>query len=277
MLKQLRQKKVMKRVLWGLAVIIIPAFVLWGAGGLRETGRYAGKIFGKNISFEEYTNSYNAVRSLGLLTHGRDFQKMRGALMLERAAWDRLILVKEAQKRRIKISDEEIIARIAALPIFQTKEGLFNQSNYTMILGNILRTTPRQFEEEMRESLMIERLMARVFRGTPEPTRKEIEEALASMDPGETSDTEVPLAEKVRENLIASKRMEVYQAWRADLYARAKFTSFIETPEEAQEPQEDAKTALEEIDETLEVTEETLDIPVEEIPIEETTQEETLL
>ncbi len=265
----------MKRVLWGLAIIIIPAFVLWGAGGLRDDNKYAGTVFGKNISFEEYTDSYNAVRSLALLTHGADFQKMRGALMLEQAAWDRLILVKEAQKRRIKVSDEEVIARIAALPIFQTKDGMFNQSNYTMILGNILRTTPRRFEEEMRESLMIERLMARVFRGVRRPTEKEIEEAFASMDPDETSGTEVPLAEKVRENLVASKRMEVYQTWRTDLYARAKFTSFIKTTKE-EGPQEDMKTAPEEIDETLEITEETLDIPTEKIPAEETTQEEKI-
>jgi hypothetical protein len=30
MLKIFRKKKIMKRILWGLAILIIPAFVLWG-------------------------------------------------------------------------------------------------------------------------------------------------------------------------------------------------------------------------------------------------------
>jgi hypothetical protein len=247
-LKQLRQKKVMKRVLWGLALIIIPAFVLWGAGGLREQGRYAGVIFGQKIAFDEYRDSYNAVRNLALLTHGSDFHKVREALRLEESAWDRLILVKEAKQKNIKISDEDVIARIAALSLFQTKEGFFNQNNYVTILNNILRTTPRRFEEEMRESLMIERLMAGIFRNIPEPTESEIEEAMSMTAPEEgeeeTEDAAVQRREKVKENLLVAKRMEAYQAWRDELYARAKFVSFIEPPEE--EPAEEEPAEKEE-------------------------------
>jgi hypothetical protein len=244
MLKQLRQKKVMKKVLWGLAFIIIPAFVLWGAGGLREQGKYAGIVFGKRIAFDEYRDSYNAVRSLALLTHGSDFRKMRDTLRLEETAWDRLILVKEAERKRIKVADEEVIARIAALPLFQTKEGFFNQKNYAMILNNILRTTPRRFEEEMRESLMIERLMAGIFRNTPEPTEPEIKEAMDMLAPqegkeGGAEDTLAEKQERAKENLLAAKRMETYQTWRNELYARAKLVSFIEPPEEEEEPAEE--------------------------------------
>ncbi|MFH1753776.1 MAG: SurA N-terminal domain-containing protein [Candidatus Omnitrophota bacterium] len=235
MLKQLRQKKVMKKVLWALALVIIPAFVLWGAGGLREGGRYAGEIFGKKISFEEYTDCYNSVRNIAILTHGSEFQKVREALMLDQAAWDRLVLIKEAQKKGIRVPDEEVIARIASFPIFQTKEGLFNQGNYAMILSNILRTRPRRFEEEMRESLMIERLMARVFKGASEPAPEEIEAALAALVPEQVDETEEALSERrqsMREELVAAKRMEAYQTWREELYARAKLKSYLEPPKE---------------------------------------------
>ena len=243
MLKQLRQKKVMKKVLWGLAIIIIPAFVLWGAGGFREQGKYAGMVFGKRITFDEYKESYNAVRSLALLTHGSDFHKVRDTLRLEETAWDRLILVKEAERKKIKVADEEVIARIAALTLFQTKECFFNQKSYAMILGNVLRTTPRRFEEEMRESLMIERLMAGVFRNTTKPTELEIAEAInmAPVEEGEdaTEDALAQKRERAKEGLIAAKRMEMYQTWRNGLYARAKLVSFIEPPEKQEEPTEE--------------------------------------
>ena len=61
MLKSLRQKKVMKRILGPFAVLIILAFVLWGAGGLRESGNYAGTIFGKRVGLDEYRESLIAV------------------------------------------------------------------------------------------------------------------------------------------------------------------------------------------------------------------------
>ena len=51
LLKFLRKKKNMKRIVWGLAIIIIPAFVVWGAGSSgKKRGKgpyYAGKIFNK--------------------------------------------------------------------------------------------------------------------------------------------------------------------------------------------------------------------------------------
>ena len=50
LLKFLRKKKNMKLIIWGLAILIIPAFVLWGAGASRNKGKgpnYAGKIFNR--------------------------------------------------------------------------------------------------------------------------------------------------------------------------------------------------------------------------------------
>ena len=60
MLRQLRSKKVAKKILIGLAIIIIPAFVLWGARSSSRRGQgasFAGAIFGKKISFEKYAKS----------------------------------------------------------------------------------------------------------------------------------------------------------------------------------------------------------------------------
>jgi len=228
----------MKRILWGLALVIIPAFVLWGAVGLLERGRYAGSIFGKKISYEDYGKSYTAVRNLAVLMYGSKYNEMREGLNLEQAAWDRLIVLTEARKKKIKIQDAEVIGRIASLGVFQAKEGYFDQRNYTMILGNILRTTPRDFEEQVRESLMIERLITQVFATAALPTEEEIQEAMKlapeTKPEGEDRKEETPeqKRERAKSAVLMTKRMDLYQAWHDELYKRAHPISLVETQKE---------------------------------------------
>ncbi len=269
MLKLLRQKKVMKRVLWGLAIIIIPAFVLWGAGGSGEKGTYAGEIFGKNITFDEYRTSFNAVKNIAILAYGSDLNKVRDALHLEEAAWDRLVLIKEAQRKGINVSNEEVIARIAAYPIFQGKEGFFDQRNYAMILSNVLRTPPRGFEEEVRGSLILERLITLVLREVPEPLEAEIEEALKldessllhEAEEGEEEPAEETPEKKrarARDTALTAKRLAVYKSWRNEVYARANLVTNIKPPEkETAESKEEVKE---------EIAEDTIDEGAEETP-----------
>jgi len=236
MLKQLRQKKVMKKVLWGLAIIIIPAFVLWGAGGLRESRNYAGVVFEKKITFDEYRASFNAVKNYALITYGQRFNQVRDKLNLEEQAWSRLIMLREAESKKIKISDAEVIARIAAFSFFQRKDGSFDQKAYDMILNNAFRTNPRAFEEEMRQSLMIEKLMQEVFEGVLKPTDDEIEEAMEK-EAAESEGTPQERHERARGKLLATRRMEAYQKWHVDLMERANPISNLER----EEPEEDVE------------------------------------
>ncbi|NQT06400.1 MAG: SurA N-terminal domain-containing protein, partial [Candidatus Omnitrophica bacterium] len=105
MLRQLRQKKVMKKILWVLAILIIPAFVLWGATGLRDQPNHAGMVFGKKVLFSEYREAYNAVRNRALMTYGSKFYDMQEKLNLEEETWSYIIMLEEAKKKRIKVSD----------------------------------------------------------------------------------------------------------------------------------------------------------------------------
>jgi len=217
MLKQLRQKKVMKRILWGLAFIIIPAFVLWGAGGLRESRNYAGIVFGKKVSLEEYQESLNAVKNQALIIYGADFYTMRNAINLENQAWERIIMLNEAGRKKIKVSDGEVIARISSFGFFRDKEGSFDKEAYNMILKNTFRTDPRSFEEEVRQWLIIEKLVQSVIEEVHVPVEGRTEE-------------------ETREN-----KFNAYRDWRADLYDRADLISNIE-PRESEEPAAEIET-----------------------------------
>ncbi len=145
MLRFLRKRGNMKKIMWTLAILIIPAFVLWGSGSsIRSKGlpKYAGKIFGKKISLRQYEASLLAFRNQALLVYGEDFDKVAKFLDLDKEAWERLILLYQAKKERVKVTDEEVINFIEKLPLFQ-KEGRFNRERYNILLDYAFRTSPR--------------------------------------------------------------------------------------------------------------------------------------
>ncbi|MCM8792872.1 MAG: SurA N-terminal domain-containing protein [Candidatus Omnitrophica bacterium] len=172
----MRKKENVKAVMWILAIILIPAFVLWGGGAMLRGGSQgiAGKVFNQKVSLEEYLRNWEAVRNQALLLYGRFFEQIVQYLDLDNQAWDRIILLKEAKRQKIKIKDEELIERLRNLPLFQ-KEGKFDPQVYDWVLKYYLRTNPLRFEEEMRDSLRISKLVDKIYNQT-ELTEKELQE-----------------------------------------------------------------------------------------------------
>jgi peptidyl-prolyl cis-trans isomerase D len=164
MLKALRKKEVAKKILYVLAAIIIPAFVLWGSGSLirgRSSENYAGEIFGKKISLDQFRNSLIAVKNQAIIKFGDNFFKIQQFLNLDKEAWDRLILLYEARKRKIKVLDSEVVNRIQGLPFLQTN-GQFDAKLYQYLLSRILQTQARDFEEQIRQTIMFEKLYEQI-------------------------------------------------------------------------------------------------------------------
>lgn len=178
MLKFFRKKENIKRMMWALAILIIPAFVLWGAGSSVRSGRlpkYAGKIFGKNISFKQYEASLRACRNQAIMVYGESINQIAQLLDLEQEAWERLILLYLAQKEKIRVSNQELISVIQNMPLFQ-KDGRFSQDRYNLFSSYTLRTNPREFEEQIRELLKIEKHKI-ILTNHINLTEEEIEEA----------------------------------------------------------------------------------------------------
>ncbi|MEW6170026.1 MAG: SurA N-terminal domain-containing protein [Candidatus Omnitrophota bacterium] len=160
MLKQLRNKKTAKRIFFFLALIIVPAFVLWGSGSLirdKSKSNFAGEIFGKKVPIDVYRDCLMAVRDQAIIQFGENFNQIQGMLNLEERAWERLILLTKAKQEKIRISDKEVVEQIADFPFFQ-KDGKFNEQIYQQVLRYGLGTTAKIFEQHIRESLMISEL-----------------------------------------------------------------------------------------------------------------------
>lgn len=137
-------------------------FIVWGGGTAitqrtKKLPKYAGKIFGKNITIDEYNQSYIATRNQFLMVYGDKFFELEPYLDLEKDAWDRLILLHEAKNLGIKLDDKELQKTIRNYPVFK-KDGQFDFRLYKYIVENIYHMEPKEFEEQMRQSLAILKL-----------------------------------------------------------------------------------------------------------------------
>lgn len=166
MLKVFRNKNVAKVVLWGLLILILPAFVLWGTGsgrgGSKNSGpAFVGMIDGKKVTFNDFAESIASIRCQVILNYFNQPQVMDAFLnskaFLGKLAWDRLLMVREARKENIKISNAEVINFIRSHPLF-IRGGSFDDRIYSYVLKNNMGLEPRAFEELTRESLKIQKL-----------------------------------------------------------------------------------------------------------------------
>lgn len=164
MLKILRHKKTAKKVWIGLALIIIPAFALWGFGGAfhsRQEDKPLGKVFGRQITDLEFKDSLSAVTTSAIMRFGDKFHEIQKYLNLQDQAWQRLVLLEEAKRRGINVSDKEVIDLIESLPYFQYK-GSFDHKTYNQTLRYVFRLKARTFEEQTRQNIILNKLYKQV-------------------------------------------------------------------------------------------------------------------
>jgi hypothetical protein len=164
-LRILRSKKTAKKIWIALAIVIIPAFCFWGFGSAlrdRKESAFVGKVFGKSISKQEYLRNYKAIRDLYLIQLGQEqLAKLEKYLNLNPQVWERIILLSEAKRMNISVSNQEVVDSIKQYPFFQRKGG-FDPEVYQDTITYVFRTNPRVFEEEIRDNLTIAKLHQKV-------------------------------------------------------------------------------------------------------------------
>jgi peptidyl-prolyl cis-trans isomerase D len=157
MLKQLRNKKTAKKIWIGLAIIVVPPFILWGLGGALRSDKT------KPASSPEYQEALQAVKNMALMRFGDNLSEMQKFMNFEEEARGRILLLKEAAGQKITATDQEVINLIQSYPFFQ-RNGGFDNRVYSEVLRFVLRTKPRTFEEQARQNLIIQKLYNRATR-----------------------------------------------------------------------------------------------------------------
>lgn len=165
MLKFLRHKNVSKIVLWGILILILPAFVIWGTGSLsgsKEKGpKCVGTVSGKKVSFEEFAGAITGTKCQVILNYF-DKPETLDALLKNRGfvaklAWDRIIMLREAGKYKLRASDNEVSDYIRSHPIFM-RNGSFDPEFYQYVLNRNIGIEARSFEEIVRENIILKKL-----------------------------------------------------------------------------------------------------------------------
>lgn len=173
MLKFVRKR--IKIFLW----ILLIAFLLWGIGAAlsnrQNPGASAGTLYGRAVPLQEYQAAWEQTRHRAILTYGERAMTLLPPPVLDRQAWDTLLLLQAAHRAHLRAGDREVIAELRRWPLFQ-RDGRFDARAYELIIRYSLGTTPRAFEEEIRGQLAIRKLLTRATDGV-QATEPELEAA----------------------------------------------------------------------------------------------------
>lgn len=168
MLKVFRDNlKYLSWILWvviGLFVLFV--FVDFGSGLGGQSGApnsVAARVGNRVVTMEDFQREYRQLDNMYRQLYGEQFtaelaEQMRLPLQaLERAVTEQ-ILLEEAERLGIEVTDAEVREQILELPDFRNAQGKFiGQEEYEKLL-NANNYTPASFEETMRQDLLRQKL-----------------------------------------------------------------------------------------------------------------------
>lgn len=142
-------------------IIVVFVFTFWGADLQQSGANQVAVVNGDPITAEAYRSSYNGILNQMRQQFGNNLNEdLLKMLNVEQQALNRLIdqklLLDEAERIGLRVSDEELAVAIRAVPAFQAN-GTFDAQRYQRVLDNN-RMTPESFEFEQRSSMILSKL-----------------------------------------------------------------------------------------------------------------------
>lgn len=152
----------MKAIMW----VLLVTFVLWGGSSAvlsrSRSSNYAGIISSKKIGWKEYERNYSAAENQAKLMYGEKFNQLKQYLNLEEQTWDRILLLRDAQKKHISASDSEVIETVCKMPLFQDSSGRFIPDIYSRVVEYFLKVPAREFEDQIKDTIKISKLRDKI-------------------------------------------------------------------------------------------------------------------
>ena len=209
-------RKHTKMIIW----VVVGSFILWGGysvSALKKEGRYAGEVFGKSVSFQEYNQFYRATQ---LFMPSE--KPLEDPELLRKYTWQNIIYSHEAKQSGIKITDEDVRNELANI---LKQQGLISPTpeQYKIWLTRSLHISPREFEEGLREFMRIQKLL-RV--------------KIASFAPAGIDKLTDP---KAKEEAAAKQKTE-FMTWTNELNQRSALKDYLALPLGQEAAPESAET-----------------------------------
>ena len=179
MLNYIRNSGMAKVFLWGILIAFIATiFYSWGAGGeFGGANKTVATVNGMEIKANEFERAYgNIINFYRDQFRGQFSEEMAAKLKLKENALDALIqnrlVILEAEKLNLLVSDQELAENISKQPQFQ-KDNKFSSSLYQNYL-RFSRISTKDFEDSQRKNLLREKLEG-VIKASTQITETEIQ------------------------------------------------------------------------------------------------------
>ena len=231
MIRILGKKKVAKRIFWGLAIVIIPSFVIWGVGTQMQSSRttFAAKVNRQIISRDDYYNRLQAIRD-----QYRQFSKQEPAEnsaemeKIKKAALEDLIrqivISQEIKRRHIKVTDQEILSAVRGDPSFKDEKGNFDERRFQATVAGMPDEEWIKIEDNLRKNLSLRKLQNLVG--------SELQVKVTDQDMVDYRKTyslapDVVKDEDLRKAILSQKTSESFENWYQQLRKKAKVETYI--------------------------------------------------
>jgi peptidyl-prolyl cis-trans isomerase D len=177
MLKTLRdQFKHLKWILWFVVFLFVFfIFVDWGTGRASKRGLagVAARIGSVSISEAQFLKEMRTTEQRYRSMYGEQFETIRNqidlASMTIQNIVDRYLLLEEARKMGLGVTDKEVLDKIMSFPAFKRSDGSFvGEDLYARIL-RANQSSPEEFEESLRQELVLDKLQQALGAGVVIP------------------------------------------------------------------------------------------------------------
>jgi peptidyl-prolyl cis-trans isomerase D len=211
----------MKWIMWIIVGLITIAFLFFGIYPSDDSGRMVAKVDGDIITVDDfnrvYKNMYDNYREVLKDQFNESFAKTLKSQALGELIRNRL-LVREAERAGLRVSDEELQSAIMKIPAF-SRQGRFDRGTYEGYLRYI-NVSPAVFEANQREFMMrtkLERLVEESVDVTDGELAAIYKERNAKAKPGDFEKSRTNL----RQQALMEKRNAALDAYVRGLQAKA--------------------------------------------------------
>jgi peptidyl-prolyl cis-trans isomerase D len=162
----------LKFVLWFVVFVFVAlVFVDWGTGrsGSRQGGGdFAVRVGPAVMSEQEFLNQVSSMERTYSSQFGEQWEQLRQQVNLAEQVAGRFVsrelLAMEAERVGLVVTDEEV--RDTIVGQFVDSDGNFmGAKEYEMRVRHFMRKSPREYEEELRRGLLVDKLRDMVQRG----------------------------------------------------------------------------------------------------------------
>jgi peptidyl-prolyl cis-trans isomerase D len=156
------QPAIIKGVLGAVVIAFVATIFLdWGWQRSGRPDAQLATVGGEGVSLHEFQITYNNLTDFyRRIYQDRFTEDFARTLNLKAQALETLIqrklLLHEAQRQGLIVTDAELIERVQSYPVFQV-EGQFDRTRYLQVL-RLSRLTPADFEQNQREELSLAKL-----------------------------------------------------------------------------------------------------------------------